>query len=74
VLNRNPLPTDLPGRDLGYDRAGMCKLRYESPQHKGMYEGEYEKLAAAFKQLILDPYVDPDLLKKVMATDWLKNP
>jgi hypothetical protein len=66
VVNRPELPMDLPT-----DRVGECAWR--NTQKKGAPpEGEYEKLAAAFKQLVLDPYVDPELLKKVMATDWLK--
>jgi len=69
AFNRTELQMDLPK-----DRANDCALRYESAEHKGQYEGEYEKLSFAFKTLILDPYVDPDLLKKVMATDWLKYP
>jgi hypothetical protein len=66
VFNRPELPMDLPT-----SRAGECAWR--NAQKKGdTPEGEYEKLEVAFKQLILDPYVDPELLKKVMATDWLK--
>jgi len=66
VVNRPELPMDLPT-----NRAFECAWR--NTQKKGAPpEGEYEKLVAAFKQLILDPYVDPELLKKVMATDWLK--
>jgi len=69
AFNRNELQMDLPK-----GRAEGCVFRYASMSHKGEYEGEYEKLAAAFKTLILDPYVDPDLLKQVLATDWLKYP
>jgi hypothetical protein len=69
AFNRSELQMDLPK-----DRANDCALRYESAQHKGQYVGEYERVAAAFKELILDPYVDQELLKKVMATDWLKYP
>jgi len=47
--------------DLPEKRADDCEYRYQV-------------LAAAFKTLILDPYVDPDLLKQVLATDWLKDP
>lgn len=69
AFNRSELDTDLPK-----SRASECAYRYASPQHPGEYEGEYEKLAAAFKTLILDPYVDPALLQQVLATDWLKYP
>jgi hypothetical protein len=69
AFNRNELQMDLPK-----DRADDCALRYAGATHPGQYEGEYEKLAAAFKVLILDPYVDPELLKKVLAIDWLKSP
>lgn len=66
AFNRNQLDTDLPA-----DRATGCKTRY-AKAHAGQYEGDYEKLAAAFKTLILDPYVDPELLKQVLATNPLK--
>ena len=66
AFNRNQLDTDLPN-----DRATGCQNRYASTQ-AGQYEGDYEKLAAAFKTLILDPYVDPELLKQVLATNPLK--
>jgi len=67
AYNRNELQMDLPN-----DRASDCAFRYASTKHQNTYEGEYEKLEAAFKTLILDPYVDPELLKKVLATDPLK--
>jgi len=66
AFNRNQLDTDLPA-----DRATGCQTRYAGA-HAGRYEGDYEKLAAAFKTLILDPYVDPELLKQVLATNPLK--
>ena len=66
AFNRNQLDTDLPA-----DRAAGCQARY-GKTHAGQYEGDYEKLAAAFKTLILDPYVDPELLKQVLATNPLK--
>jgi len=66
AFNRNQLDTDLPN-----DRATGCQKRYAG-SHAGQYEGDYEKLAAAFKTLILDPYVDPELLKEVLATNPLK--
>jgi hypothetical protein len=69
AFNRNELQMDLPP-----GRADYCAFRYASGNHKGEFEGEYEKLAAAFKTLILDPYVDPELLKQVLATEWLQNP
>lgn len=68
-VNRAALTTDLP-----QVTAESCALRYASAQRQGNYEGAYEKLSAAFKTLILDPYVDPELLKQVLATDWLKYP
>ena len=67
AYNRDELQSDLP-----QNRAGNCAFRYAGGSHKGEYEGEYEKLAAAFKTLILDPYVDPELLRQVLAKDWLK--
>src|SRR5262249_40095729 len=33
---------------------------------------EYAQVKDAFIKTILDPYVDPELLKKVNATPWLK--
>ena len=35
--------------------------------------GEYGQVKEAFVKTILDPYVDPELLKKVKATPWLKD-
>jgi len=69
AINRDAMASDLSGQ-----RAAGCALRYARPGHEGEYEGDYEKLIAAFKTLILDPYVDPNLLKQVLAIDWLKRP
>jgi hypothetical protein len=68
-LNRSELPTDLPALT-----AAACGYRYAAAGHPNEFEGQYEKLAAAFKTLILDPYVDPVLLKQVLATNPLKYP
>jgi hypothetical protein len=69
AYNRNELQMDLPR-----DRASDCALRFAGAQHQNTYEGEYEKLTAAFKTLILGPYTDPELLKKLLVVDPLKYP
>jgi hypothetical protein len=53
--------------DLPAGRMGSC-LQLGSPEHS-----EYNKVRYAFGTLILKDYVDPDLLKQVRATDWLKD-
>jgi hypothetical protein len=60
--------------DLPRGRANSCVFRYADAEHPGEYEGAYEKLVVAFKSLVLDPYVDPYLMKQVLAIDWVKNP
>jgi len=59
---RQETAADLPSR-----RVASC-LQLNSPEHS-----EYNKIRYAFDTLILKNYVDPDLLKQVRATDWLKN-
>jgi hypothetical protein len=34
---------------------------------------EYQQVKYAFEKTILEPFVDPDLLKQVRATQWLKD-
>jgi hypothetical protein len=35
---------------------------------------DYRQVADGFRVTILEKYVDPELLKEVRATDWLKRP
>jgi hypothetical protein len=35
---------------------------------------DYRQVAEGFRTTILDKYVDPQLLKEIRATDWLKDP
>ena len=44
------------------------------PAGRGCHLGlEYEQVREAFKSTILEPYVDPQLLKQVKSTQWLKQ-